>query len=354
MTDPHVLPYLGGHTLRMIDFHDPAVVLLNSFALEKLNHAVNGLYIWEFFTSLYYEWRVIRGHQPYRWTIWIYSLTRIATLITVILNMIAMDVVSQPNCQALATFGFIFAYFSFACSSLLIVLRIIAIWNRNKVVLALVIIVWGIDVSLLVHGIIKIRSAWDPAQDSCGMPNVKSNIATIISMFITDIFLLSVMLVGLFRMGRRGTGVFSLGRLGHLLWKQGVIWLSIAVVAEIPPLVFVCLDLNDAFNMIFMMPSLITMSIAATRMYRCLADSASATEVVLDYKTPHRMGLAFLNSNSTLASSISPKRMEVVVHTAHDQYPTIPTDKDVHNDHPERLCDTPHSLGLDGDVESRV
>ena len=29
----------------------------------------------------------------------IYSLTRIATLITVILNMIDMDVVSQPNCQ---------------------------------------------------------------------------------------------------------------------------------------------------------------------------------------------------------------------------------------------------------------
>ena len=46
--------------------------------------------------------------------------------------------------------------------------------------------------------------------------------------------------------------------------------------------------------------------------------------------------------------------MEVVVHTAHEQYPTIRTDQDVHNDHPERLCDTPHSLGLDGDVESRV
>jgi hypothetical protein len=28
----------------------------------------------------------------------------------------------------------------------------IAIWNRNKVILALVTIVWGIDVSLLVHG----------------------------------------------------------------------------------------------------------------------------------------------------------------------------------------------------------
>lgn len=26
---------------------------------------------WEFFTTLEYEWRVIRGHIPYRWTIWV-------------------------------------------------------------------------------------------------------------------------------------------------------------------------------------------------------------------------------------------------------------------------------------------
>jgi len=287
-------------------------------------------------------------------TIWIYSLTRIATLITVILNMIAMDIVSQPNCQALATFGFIFAYVTFACSSLLILLRIIAIWNRNKAVVALATIMWGIDVSLLIHGIIKIRSAWDPAQDSCDNPNVRSNIATIISMFITDILLLVIMLIGLLRMGRHSTGTFSLGRLGRLLWKQGVIWLSLAVVAEVPPLVFVSLDLNDAFNMMFMVPSLITMSVAATRMYRSLADFTSATEVIMDSETPHRMGHALLNSKSTLTSSTSPKRMEVVVHTAHEQYPTTLTNQDAHNDRPERLYDKPHSVDQDDDVERRV
>ena len=26
---------------------------------------------WEFFTTLDYEWRVIRGRLPYRWTIWV-------------------------------------------------------------------------------------------------------------------------------------------------------------------------------------------------------------------------------------------------------------------------------------------
>src|SRR5579863_3789960 len=26
---------------------------------------------WEFVTTLDYEWRVFRGHLPYRWTIWV-------------------------------------------------------------------------------------------------------------------------------------------------------------------------------------------------------------------------------------------------------------------------------------------
>ncbi len=26
---------------------------------------------WEFFTTLDYEWSVIRRHRPYRWTVWV-------------------------------------------------------------------------------------------------------------------------------------------------------------------------------------------------------------------------------------------------------------------------------------------
>jgi len=62
----------------------------------KLWHAVAGLYLygltlscvfyaiqlykcsWEFVTTLDYEWRVIRGRIPYRWTIWVRSDQRFA------------------------------------------------------------------------------------------------------------------------------------------------------------------------------------------------------------------------------------------------------------------------------------
>ena len=31
---------------------------------------------WEFVTTLDYEWDVLRGHRPFRWTIWVGSNTR--------------------------------------------------------------------------------------------------------------------------------------------------------------------------------------------------------------------------------------------------------------------------------------
>jgi len=41
---------------------------------------------------------------------------------------------------------------TFASSSVLMILRIIAIWNRNKVVVALATILWVVNVSFLIYG----------------------------------------------------------------------------------------------------------------------------------------------------------------------------------------------------------
>lgn len=76
------------------------------------------------------------------------------------------------------------------------------------------------------------------------------------------------MLVGLLRQRLDGMGQF--------LWKQGHIWLFLATIAEVPPTVFIGLNLNDPFNLMFQTPSLIVMSITAMRMHRSLADLANS------------------------------------------------------------------------------
>ncbi|KAF8498244.1 hypothetical protein F5888DRAFT_1693928 [Russula emetica] len=90
---------------------------------------------------------------------------------------------------------------------------------------------------------------------------------------IADVVLLLIMLVGLLRLHFGAGDAFGLER---VLWKQGLIWLSLAIVFEIPATVFISLDLNEPMSYIFEIPSVIAMTIAATRMYRSLMDLGSS------------------------------------------------------------------------------
>jgi len=314
----------------MVNFRDPDVLFAELLALIKFTHVVNGIYIWEFVSNLDYEWGFIRGHHPHQWTIWIYFVTRLATLMAVIMNLVDLNLTSSVgSCQVLTLVGFSFAYMAFSLSSLLIVLRIIAIWNRNKPIVGLAIGIWAINTSILIHGLTQIRSSWDPEPGSCSLPNIKSQIISVaISMFTSDSVLLLIMFVGLVRLRHRSRGTFGLVR---LLWKQGVIYLLVATAAELPPLVFICLDLNWAFDMMFLMPALIAMSISATRMYRSLIEGFyDETGKGLDSPPSKRVGRTDPNAEWTTTTPSLQNGMEVSVHSSYKQWQPPATQTDPH------------------------
>ncbi|KAH9974570.1 hypothetical protein BGW80DRAFT_1559605 [Lactifluus volemus] len=255
----------------MVNFQDPNVIVQEMWAVVMLWHAFCGIFLWEFFTTLDFEWSVIRGNRPYRWTIWIYSLTRIATLMAVILQIVQLNVYTPINCQLWIIFELVFGYFGLACASLLLTIRVIAIWNRNKIILALSTTVWITNVAFLIQGVARIRSVWIP-EERCTLPNSDTTKLNAIAMLATDTMLLLMMLAGLLHLRLQGGGMFSLG---DFLWKQGLIWFLLAAVAEIPPTVFLILDLNAALNDMFQIPALIVLIIAATRMYRSLINFSS-------------------------------------------------------------------------------
>ncbi|KAN0125617.1 hypothetical protein V8E52_000824 [Russula decolorans] len=244
----------------MVNYHDPDVVLQDDLVASKILHGMAGLYFWEFVTTLGYEWSVIRRHRPFRWTIWIYSTTRIFTLIAVILILVDIDDTARYSCEVKTVF--LFALTGTAS---------LAIWNKKKIIIAIAAGTWGINVIFQIQSIVRIRAVWEPAM-SCSVVNWHISELNILVTLATDIILLLIMFFGLLRLGFHERGVFGLGR---LLWKQGVIWLLVATIAEVLPAVFLCLNLNNSFNGMFLPPSMVTLSIAATRIHRYLVDYAS-------------------------------------------------------------------------------
>ncbi|KAH9988672.1 hypothetical protein BJV77DRAFT_728642 [Russula vinacea] len=253
----------------MAHLRDPVQISKDCLTLKALWHFVDGFFIWEFLITLDYEWNIIRGRRRYRWTIWIYSLTRLATLVAVGLNIFSIDVTTPINCQVTIISQFILSYVALAASSLLIVLRIIAIWERKRVVVAIATGIWGINIAFLIQGVWRLRSVWGEVNCVDHLDSIR--LSTIVP-FVADIILLIIMLFGLSRLRRHAVYTMELGR---LLWNQGVVWLLLAV-AELLPTVFICLNLNQPFNLMFQVPWAILMSIGVTRMYRSLSDFLSS------------------------------------------------------------------------------
>ncbi|KAF8260102.1 hypothetical protein EI94DRAFT_937086 [Lactarius quietus] len=216
----------------MLDFHNPAVIEKDFLAVVKL--------CWEFVITLDYEWSVTRGQRPYRWTIWIYSLTRLCALMTIILNMIGFDSSTPIKCQLWIIFELIFTCLAFGGATFLIVLRIIAIWKKDRIVMAIAICAWIANFGLFIHDIARIHARWTLTSSVCEVLNPETPKITIIGLLVTEVVLLLTLLIGLLRLRVHGT-MFALGQ---FLWKQGLIWLFMAIVSELPAVVFVFLNLN--------------------------------------------------------------------------------------------------------------
>ncbi|KAI9455300.1 hypothetical protein F5148DRAFT_396867 [Russula earlei] len=290
---------LSSTSAGMVSFNDPTVIANEFLALLKLWHVAYGLYIWEFLNTLDYEWSVIRGRRPYRWTIWLYSLTRLATLAAVISSIITFDDSRPVDCQLLITSDAVLGSTASAGASLLIAIRVIAIWNKNRIVMAISLGSWVANVSTLIHGVALLRGTRAPGSTTCVSPNSSVSRLNMTVTLCVDVVMLLIMLVALLRW-RQDDG--SASRLIHLLWTQ----------------VFNSLNLNAVFNVMFEIPSLIALSIAATRMYRSLTDFGPRDVFV---SLPKGIGLSSPETNHI---HVVTKPLEAPEHTDCEQYPGVP------------------------------
>ncbi|KAH9051921.1 hypothetical protein EDB87DRAFT_628354 [Lactarius vividus] len=260
----------------MVDWHDPAVILLDYFDLTKLLHALGSAYIWETVMTAGFELNVLRGKQPYRWTIWIYLGTRYSCLLMFIVFFIHNDGGHVP-CQLFLLANYALSYVSWAFASLIIVLRIIAIWDRNIIVSSIAISTLLAGLGLNIRTLTKIESTYDSAFEACLVLKTDSALVGAAAILAADIILLMIMLIGLLRHAHGS----SIG-IWNLLYKQCIIWIILAAVVEVPPLVFYILDLNDAWNQMFSSGAVAFLSVCAARMYRSLSKHGSLTEYSSD------------------------------------------------------------------------
>ncbi|SJL13269.1 uncharacterized protein ARMOST_16709 [Armillaria ostoyae] len=98
-------------------------LLVLTVGVIKVTHFCAGIFLWEFLSTLDYEYTVYTGKRPFRWTLIIYLLTRYATMGAMLCYMIGFNDSNEFDCVAWLKATYAFSYGSLALASALIGMR---------------------------------------------------------------------------------------------------------------------------------------------------------------------------------------------------------------------------------------
>ncbi|VDB95222.1 unnamed protein product [Peniophora sp. CBMAI 1063] len=272
----------------MPDWKSPSELTRDSLFLAKLLHGCFGWAIWEYISHLRYEWDVYRGKTQYRWTIWVYTSCRVAMLSTFVFDSIAINGGTQRYCTALFMLGTASGYMAISLASLLIVLRITAVWGKRTTVVICSYILWLSSLALNVHNVALLRASYNTASRACLPYHTDTFLPNAIGILVSDTMLLALMLAGILRVRR---DAMKRG-ISDILYRQAIVWLIVAILAEVPVVIFAILDLNDPLIVMFQPIELVSLVICAGHMYRALLDyvyepSTSIPLIKLASTQPH-------------------------------------------------------------------
>ncbi|KAH9021229.1 hypothetical protein EDB84DRAFT_1580928 [Lactarius hengduanensis] len=259
----------------MVDWSNSATIAAENVALAKLVHVIGGIYIWEIVSCLGFEFSVISKKRKFTWSFLLYLGCRWCPLFALALQFLGFDVSHKINCQACVVLSFAFAYLSFMCTSALIILRVVALWNHSKTIIAFTCAVWIGNTTIYAYSLTTLRSAWNDS--FCVILHTDHGRISVFSTFTTDLILLVLMLAGLkcWKNAPKSCGIW------RLLRTQGLIWVMIVTLVEIPPVIFVFLNLNDPMNLISQALAPMIAPLGAARLYRGLIDYPASNGLVV-------------------------------------------------------------------------
>ncbi|KAI0041235.1 hypothetical protein FA95DRAFT_714509 [Auriscalpium vulgare] len=234
---------------------EPDMILKSSFALTKLSHVFAGIVFWQFVSNLDFDYSMLTGKRRQRWTFWVYLSSRLACIGIVISSLIMINSRRPVNCQALIISLETLQAVAYALSLLLAMLRVVAIWDRLLPVIALCAIAWLTSVAFWIRIVAMVHLSPIPPFSSvagASMCFITSS-PPFLPLSIVTLFIYFVLLAGMIGGLARKPHLGSVG-IWKLLYRQGLAWLALATIAELPTLVLLCINLNDVMNFILQVP----------------------------------------------------------------------------------------------------
>ncbi|VDB94443.1 unnamed protein product [Peniophora sp. CBMAI 1063] len=250
---------------------DTVVTLLREItALQNLGFLFTGIYWHEFVLHGHFDWKLLNRSEKDRAPAariakWSYLLCRLL-LIVYSAGITVLSSREQVECHFLLKLLTSTGFLGVICSSLLLSIRVAAVWAWNKGILALLGTILCAMLGSAIFFTVKADSTYSSDLEICALSGVHNDYYPSIITTCGDGTILIFLLLGLQRNWRDAKTY----RMWNVLWSQGLIYLVLAVAVDVPLVVLLSLNLNAIINSIVVIPQIIILGIGATRMFRSL------------------------------------------------------------------------------------
>lgn len=248
----------------------------------KVLHTFAGVYLWEYFMTLDFEWEVYTGRRQWRWSFLVYISARVLALSCIVVSLVGFNVTREFNCTLWFRSVLSMAWLAACSASFLLVLRGIAIWGRETWAVIATGVAWLSGLASALYAITRGRTQWSPQLHTCGVYQTTEYKWSIMVNFIEDFVLLGIMILGVLHK-RNST------HLWNMLYLQGLFWILTATLTELPSVTLSFQNINDPWNLMFQYPHLTVMVITSSRAYRDLFQYMTNDQDEYPRRKPPRM-----------------------------------------------------------------
>jgi len=257
----------------MPDWKNPDEIQKDAVVFGRLMHSLLGIYGYEWFLSLNFEWDFLSRKKRFRWPMIFYFANRYLLLFAMIGVVVALDKTEEFNCQALYTFNQLAGDAAIGLSSINLSIRTMAIWQQNRYIVGgLVLVILG-HWSLILQGV-QLKSVW---VSGVGCQITETNTRIFTAIFIYSMcFDLLVLLLNAFKLfgftSFPSRNLMGQSRLAQMIFADGLIFFILAFLANLIAAVFMVLNLNQIMSVIFNVPAAVCSTIVACRCVRRLTN----------------------------------------------------------------------------------
>ncbi|CCO27293.1 hypothetical protein BN14_01329 [Rhizoctonia solani AG-1 IB] len=107
----------------MVNWSDPEIIAKQAVAFSQLLLVLLGLYTWEIFNNLGFDYNIIVNWRDFKWPMVVYFVCRYSIWVGVTMLIVANNFINELDCQVFYTITQLFGNIAIGTASGLLMLR---------------------------------------------------------------------------------------------------------------------------------------------------------------------------------------------------------------------------------------